>query len=153
MGAENIEEFAAASAGEEELLAFLEHFGAELRGVTGEGIAAGLGDLVAQVDVEALTDSFADFLAGAMREAVAYGVWGWLDDDLAFMRDWGFDPGAIERPVAIWQGSEDRMVPAPHGAWLAAHVAGARAQLLDGEGHISILLGCYGALLDDLLDR
>lgn len=153
MGAENVEEFEAAAAGEEELLAFVEEMGEGLVHVTAEGIATGLGDLVSAVDVAALDDELAGYLAAAMRRGVANGPWGWLDDDLAFTRDWGFDIAAIERPVTIWQGGEDRMVPAAHGAWLAAHVAGARARPLERDGHISILLACYDDLLDDLLEH
>ena len=84
---------------------------------------------------------------GAVRD----GIWGWLDDDIAFLRDWGFDLGDVQRPVTIWQGGEDRFVPYGHGEWLAAHVRGARAELHDGEGHISIAVESYGRVLDDLL--
>ena len=34
---------------------------------------------------------------------------------------------------------------------LAANVQGAQPRLLDCEGHLSILLGAYGRLLDDLV--
>ena len=57
----------------------------------------------------------------------------------------------ISRPVTVWQGGQDRFVPFAHGGWLAAHVPSARAQLLDGHGHMSLLLDCNGELLDDLL--
>ena len=50
-------------------------------------------------------------------------------------------------PVAVWQGREDLMVPSSHGEWLAAHVPGARAHLLPGVGHISLV-----ASLDEVLD-
>jgi hypothetical protein len=42
-------------------------------------------------------------------------------------------------------------VPYAHGRWLAAQVPGAESRLLDGEGHLTILLGAYGRLLDELL--
>lgn len=42
-------------------------------------------------DRRALTGAYADHLAQSMREALERGVYGWFDDDMAFIRDWGFD--------------------------------------------------------------
>ena len=53
--------------------------------------------------------------------------------------------------MTIWQGGQDRMVPFDHGRWLADHVAGAKAQLLPDEGHLSLTVGAYDRVLDDLL--
>jgi pimeloyl-ACP methyl ester carboxylesterase len=151
MGEENIEEFAQIEAGEEALRAWLEKEAAGLRDVSGEQVAASLGDLIGEADRAVLTGEFADHMATTMRVAIGDGIDGWLDDDLAFRAPWGFDLGAIEVPVTIWQGDDDRMVPFAHGQWLAAHVRGARAELRPGEGHISITLAHYGQILDDLL--
>jgi pimeloyl-ACP methyl ester carboxylesterase len=74
-------------------------------------------------------------------------------NDLAFMRDWGFKPTAIAVPVTVWQGHEDRMVPLAHGRWLAQNIPGARAEFLEGEGHLSLALAAYDRLLEDLLSR
>lgn len=69
------------------------------------------------------------------------------------MSGWGFPvQQAGQVPVAVWQGSEDRMVPGSHGAWLAGHIPGARAHLLAGEGHLTVGVRGFGAVLDDLLD-
>jgi pimeloyl-ACP methyl ester carboxylesterase len=151
MGEENVEEFAAVEAGEEALRAYLEREAAGLRDVTGEQVVAAFGDLVGEADRAVLTGEYAEYVAGSMRRAVSGGIDGWLDDDLAFRAAWGFDLGAIEVPVTVWQGDDDRMVPFAHGKWLAAHVSGARAELRPGEGHISISLAHYGEILDDLL--
>jgi pimeloyl-ACP methyl ester carboxylesterase len=151
MGDENIEEFGAAEAGEPELRAYLEEQAPALAAATGAELHAALGDLLSEVDRGALTGEFAEYLAHSMRAGLAHGMWGWFDDDVAFVRDWGFKVEAIARPVTIWQGAHDRFVPAAHGAWLAGHVAGARAQLLADHGHLSILIGSYGRVLDELL--
>ena len=150
MGPENVEEFGAAAAGEGPLTAFLEEAAAGLRAVTAPEVAAALGGLAPEVDVAALTSDFAQFLASTFRASVASGIAGWRDDDLAFVRPWGFGL-EIATPVAIWQGGQDRMVPYDHGRWLADHIPGARAHLVPGEGHLSLPLTDFGAILDDLL--
>jgi pimeloyl-ACP methyl ester carboxylesterase len=151
MAPENHEEFGAAVAGPQELEAKLTAFASDLAGATGRSIADALGELVSPVDRAALTGDFADFMAAMSRDSVRTGIWGWYDDDLAFIRDWGFDLSSIRVPVTIWQGSEDRMVPFAHGRWLVAHVSGARARLLAGEGHLSLGVSSFGRILDELI--
>ena len=64
------------------------------------------------------------------------GYWGWVDDDLAFTQPWGFDLGEISVPVEVRYGAKDTLVPAAHGAWLAAHVPGASEVVEDEQGHM-----------------
>ena len=64
------------------------------------------------------------------------GFWGWVDDDLAFTRPWGFDLAEVAVPVEVRYGAKDTLVPAAHGAWLAGHVPGATAVVEDDEGHM-----------------
>ncbi len=151
MAAENLDEFAATRAGAGPLEAFLGGFAAEMAVVTGPDVAASLGGLVPEVDKAVLTGDFADAVAASIRDSVRNGIWGWFDDDLAFDRAWGFDLATIRVPVTIWQGTEDKMVPFAHGRWLAANVPGARAMLLDGEGHLSIAAAGFGRILDDVM--
>ena len=110
-----------------------------------------LGELVSPADAAVLTDEYADFAAAGIRSSVSSGFWGWFDDDLAILGDWGFDLDAIDVPVSIWQGRDDRFVPPAHGEWLAGHVAGANAHLLDDHGHLSLALAHFGEILDELL--
>jgi pimeloyl-ACP methyl ester carboxylesterase len=151
MGRENHEEFGATLAGPAALQTYLEHEARTLAEVTGEQVAAALGDLVSPVDVAALTGDFAAYVAASLRQSVAGGIWGWFDDDLAFTRPWGFELDRIGVPVAVWQGSQDRMVPYAHGRWLAAHLPGARAKLFPDEGHLSIAVDKFGEIIGDLV--
>ncbi len=153
MGPENVEEFSAAEAGEETLGPMLDSAAAELTDITGPQVAASMGGLLSAADGAVLTGEFAGYLAASFRAALRNGIAGWRDDDLAFAGDWGFDvAGCSAVPTAIWQGDQDLMVPFGHGSWLAAHIPGARAHLLAGEGHLTIATGAYGQVLDDLLD-
>lgn len=151
MGEENVTEFNAARAGEKELTAFLSAEAPGLATVTGAEVASALGGLVSDVDKAALTGDFADALAGSFRRAVSTGIAGWRDDDLAFVRPWGFALSDITVPVSVWQGGQDRMVPYAHGTWLAERIPGVRVHLYDDEGHLS-LVNQFGRILDDLLD-
>jgi pimeloyl-ACP methyl ester carboxylesterase len=72
-----------------------------------------------------------------MRSAYAAGVWGWVDDDLAFVTGWGFSIDEIEVPVTVRYGAHDVLVPAAHGAWLASHVPGATVVVHTEGGHLS----------------
>jgi pimeloyl-ACP methyl ester carboxylesterase len=151
MGRENHAEFGAALTGPAALQAYLEREAASLAEITGEQVAVAFGDLVSAVDVAALTGDFADFVAASFRQALANGIWGWLDDDLAFTRPWGFDLASINVPVVVWQGGQDRMVPFAHGQWLAAHLPSARAMLIPAEGHLSIKVAKFGEIVGELV--
>lgn len=63
------------------------------------------------------------------------GIFGWVDDDLCFVKPWGFDPAAIAVPLQIWYGNTDVLVPPAHGEWLATHVPGAMVRTNEA-GHL-----------------
>lgn len=149
MGPENIAEFGSAVDGPAALTAYLDREAPALANITGEQVADALGGLVPEVDRAALTGEFADLVATRFRRAVSTGIAGWRDDDLAFVRPWGFDPATIGVPVSVWQGAQDLMVPYAHGQWLAARIPTARAHLYDDEGHLS-LMGQLDRIVADL---
>lgn len=151
MGQGNIDEFGAAKEGPGALRDFLDGEREQLEEVSAESIVASLESLLPEVDRAALTDEFAEDLAASFHEGLREGVDGWLDDDLAFVSSWGFDLGEIDTATAIWQGSEDLMVPFAHGRWLASRVPGAAVHLVEGEGHLSIGVGGLDAMLDELV--
>jgi pimeloyl-ACP methyl ester carboxylesterase len=73
----------------------------------------------------------------SLRESLAQGVCGWVDDDLAFLAPWGFDLADVRVPVEIRYGASDVLVPAAHGAWLAEHVPHAIVTVDHESGHLS----------------
>lgn len=140
MDGENVEEFAWAAQGEQVLHDQLARIGAEdLRRMAAEPAKTFSDDwqlsdsdreILARPDVQQV-------FAAALREALRPGVWGWVDDDLAFLAPWGFDVNEIEVPVTIRYGLQDVLVPAAHGAWLAAHVPGAEVAVDVEAGHLA----------------
>jgi pimeloyl-ACP methyl ester carboxylesterase len=138
MGEDNIAEFGAALEGERELEEFLLAAAPGLSNVTADEVIEAMLSLLPPVDQAHLTGHEAEEMAAELRWSLANGVRGWLDDDIAFTLPWGFDLASITRPVQIWQGTDDLMVPFAHGEWLVAHVPTAQAHLVAGEGHLSL---------------
>src|SRR5215468_9243549 len=58
-------------------------------------------------DQAALSDEWS-WLAAVVRPAVEAGPGGLIDDDLAFVTPWGFDPARIIAPLLLLHGSRDR---------------------------------------------
>jgi len=79
-------------------------------------------------------------LVRSMRRAVSRGYFGYLDDNLAQARDWGFRAAEIRVPVVVRHGVPDQLVPVAHGRWLAASIPGARGVFLDDAGHGSVAM-------------
>jgi pimeloyl-ACP methyl ester carboxylesterase len=151
MAAENVQELAAARAGEPTLRPYLEQAAVELTTLDAAALIEAMGELLPPADRVALTPARAEEFAASGREALADGIDGWLDDDLAFVRPWGFSLPDIAVPVAVWQGDQDTMVPITHGRWLAEHVPTARTHLLFGDGHMSAGYDHIGEIVTDLV--
>ena len=153
MGQDNLDEFGLALRGEDALRPYLMKHRENMIAATVEEMIDELASLLPPVDRAVLTgDVGADILAGL--QGGVESVDGWLDDDLAFTRPWGFELGTLaERGVAtyIWQGTADLMVPAAHGEWLAAAMPKAVFHLEEGEGHLSVSVGAFSRMLDELV--
>jgi pimeloyl-ACP methyl ester carboxylesterase len=150
MGEDNIEEFALALEGEHALRPFVERHREVMKDADPDTMAAELATLLPEVDRAVLTSEVGRDTVAGLRAGVQV-VDGWIDDDLAFTRDWGFDLRDIAVPTYVWQGSADLMVPFAHGQWLAERIPGAVAHLEEGEGHFSIAVGAMGRMLDEVL--
>jgi len=151
MGEANIEEFGAAIAGEAMLGPALEQGAAELRGAGPAELLESLASLLPEVDVAAQQGEVGEDLNANFAEAVRTGATGWIDDDLAFVSPWGFEPAEISVPTFLWQGDADLMVPVAHGRWLADRIPGVVGHLLAGEGHVSVFANRIDEVLDELV--
>src|SRR5215210_6132294 len=122
-------------------------------GATVDGVIEELSSLLPPVDRAVLTGEVgADILANL--QGGVESVDGWLDDDLAFTRSWGFELSVLSEhgvPTYIWQGTADLMVPPAHAQWLAAHLPDAVLHLEEGEGHLSVSVGAFPRMLDELV--
>jgi pimeloyl-ACP methyl ester carboxylesterase len=138
MGQDNIDEFGAAVEGEAALRPYLEAQVPALLNAEPAALRDAMASLLPEIDRVALTGETAEFLHGSMTSGLRHTCDGWLDDDLAFTRPWGFEPGAISVPLLLMQGDQDLMVPFAHGQWLAEQLPGADIRLMAGEGHLSL---------------
>jgi pimeloyl-ACP methyl ester carboxylesterase len=153
MGESNIEEFGLAVEGEAALRPWIEREAAAMREADASEMVAQLETILPEIDRGVLVDPTVGVdLVEGLRGGVQV-VDGWVDDDLAFTRDWGFALDDLRVPVSVWQGSADLMVPFHHGRWLAANIPGARAHLEQGEGHFSIAVARMGDVIDELAAR
>jgi pimeloyl-ACP methyl ester carboxylesterase len=71
---------------------------------------------------------------------------GHLGDGLAFVGDWGFDPGAVGAPLLLVHGSDDRFVPVEHSRWLARRCGDSELRIEPGGGHLSVMESLGDAL-------
>jgi pimeloyl-ACP methyl ester carboxylesterase len=78
----------------------------------------------------------AEFARASTADLVAGGVWGWVDDDLSFVRPWGFDVAEIRVTVQVTYGLRDVLSPADHGAWLARMIPNADVIVTERSGHM-----------------
>jgi pimeloyl-ACP methyl ester carboxylesterase len=139
MDPENVREFGLALQGEE---ALTEHVEA-LQAQSEERVAVDPSTVFDDYDLSdsdraqlARPESI-QILRESTHEWAFNGVGGWVDDDLAFTRPWGFDVQDIKVPVLINYGSNDVLVPTAHGEWLAANVPGCMVKVEDG-GHLGL---------------
>lgn len=138
-GEANVEEFELVLAGEDALRPFVERDRSGLLAGGPEELTAAMASLLGDADRAVLQTGLAAWMDAAHSNGLRDSGDGWIDDDLAFVAPWGFEPGDIARPVLIAQGGDDRFVPRAHGDWLAVHVPGCDAWIDDADGHLTLL--------------
>ncbi|MFC4242527.1 alpha/beta fold hydrolase [Gryllotalpicola reticulitermitis] len=102
-------------------------------------------------DWAALQGDWAEMGADAQATGEA-GNEGAVDDDRAFVTDWGVDVRQITASVLIVHGDEDRMVPAGHATRLLCLLPDATSWWFADDGHVSGLRA-LGSALDWLLEH
>ena len=140
MDAENVKEFGWSLAGEAILHEELDRVAAEMVANVAIDPSKVLGDewQLSDADRAVFQNPIVmQVMREALPECVINGTWGWVDDDLAFITEWGFDLDEIKVPVEVHYGTQDVLVPAAHGVWLAAHVPGAKVVVNDDQGHMN----------------
>ncbi len=112
----------------------------EMLSWTPDQLREGLASLCSEVDRQALTDEFVEFLLRQGREALRPGDQGMRDDNLSTILPWGFDLSQITVPVQVWHGAQDRFVPMSHSQWVAARIPNADVHLERDQGHLTTLI-------------
>ncbi len=139
MGQDNADDFRLLLADARASRAKLEQDRLEFVAATPDGLAEQLTSLLTPTDAAVLTGELAEYLVSSTRDGLAPGGQGWWDDAHAEASPWGFDFAGITVPVLLMHGRQDKFVPFGHGQWLAAHIPGVEARLLDDDGHLTLL--------------
>ena len=147
MDPENVKEFGWALEGEDRLRTELEREDKQIRHMVSVDPSKILDqfDLPESDRAVLAREDFGQVLRETIVEQTRNGVWGWVDDDIAFTRPWGFDPATITVPTQVRYGTSDVLVPPGHGKWIAQTVPGAMVKLNE--------LGHMGDPDVDLVDR
>ncbi|WP_276971687.1 alpha/beta fold hydrolase [Ferrimicrobium acidiphilum] len=136
MGDDNLDEFGLALQGADDLSQYLNQAREAMVAADVDSIVATMATLLTPVDVAAIRHLGKE-IVDDFDHALSNGIDGWLDDDLAFVKPWGFELDAMTTPVQIWQGDQDLMVPVQHSSWLANHIHSSELLRLPDEGHLS----------------
>ena len=153
MGEGNVVEFALARQGEEALRPALERDFAGLGELDVTGLIDVMRPFLSDTDAAVLDGELGRYLLESFRRSVSRSVDGWVDDDLAFIRPWGFQLESIRVPALVVQGRQDLMVPWAHGEWLARNLPSAESWLREDEGHLTLLVNVVPHIHEWLLER
>jgi pimeloyl-ACP methyl ester carboxylesterase len=151
MGPENLEEMELAVKGGPEYEAQMEAMGTALGDANADNVIDLFGGLLSDPDKRALGPFEArELFADSLRQGFRNGWRGFYDDDRAMMADWGFEPGAITVPVAVWFGDHDLMVPPTHAEWLLRAITTSSGHHYPEDGHVSLISNHVDELAADI---
>jgi pimeloyl-ACP methyl ester carboxylesterase len=139
MGQDNLDDFQLFTRDKQAARVKMEKDREEFLGASADDLAKALQTLLSPVDAAALTGALAEYLAYTGHDGLAPGIDGWWEDAAAQAGPWGFAVADISVPVMVMHGRQDKFVPVSHGEWLAAHIPGVEARILDHDGHLTLL--------------
>ncbi len=153
MGEMNVEDFKLMLEDRTAARAKCERDRLEMLALGADELLGHLETLLSPVDAAVLTGALAEFLVESTQDGLGTTADGWWDDDVAFMEPWGFEFEAIETPVLLRHGRQDRFVPYGHGEWLARQIPGVQAELTDDDGHLTQSINHLEGVHEWLLER
>ncbi len=100
-------------------------------------------------DVELLgVDDKRRILIDSTREALRRGGLGAARDLVIYSTDWGFALEQVDRPIQLWHGEADPIVPVEFSREVHRLLPQAELKTYPGEGHFSMPLTRIGEILD-----
>jgi pimeloyl-ACP methyl ester carboxylesterase len=138
MGEQNVEDFKIVLESDERHRESLERDRDEFRGISPEQLVEAWNTLLGPADRAVLTGRIAAFVLENTLAGIDPSLDGWFDDDVAFMRGWGFDLDSVRVPTLHWHGEQDKFVPFTHGVWLSERLPGVEARLTPEDGHLTL---------------
>ena len=91
-----------------------------------------------------------DFIIGS-QEAYKQGIDAVVQEWQLYVRDWGFALDEIEIPITLWYGDKDKMTPKYRGIHLNKVLPNSELNLLQDEGHFSLIRNHLDTILEGLL--
>lgn len=122
------------------------------RVIQADQLSESFGENLSKSDLHLVNGAWGPELAQAIRDGMSPGEFGLLDDLESDSSDWGFDLSSITKPVAIFQGDEDRFDIPGNGHYLSSHIPNSELILIPGEGHISLIYNHSEHIIDKALD-
>ncbi len=118
-----------------------------------EEVAAELRGLVSPVDRASLEDDYAEIVATRFRRAVEHGPHGWVDDDLAFTRDWGFRLADSPARSPSGRAARTGWCRSPTAPGSRPTSPGPWPRLEADAGHLSLAVARFDEIVADVVAR
>jgi pimeloyl-ACP methyl ester carboxylesterase len=135
----NVAEYEAVASGYEQIVAATKATAEEVR-ADPASLLAKLQPELPDPDLRVVADrGIRSLLVATYAEALRESEHGWVDDALAFIMPWGFNPAAVTVPVLLWHGASDNLSPVSHAKWLAERIPNAAVVVQAGAAHFGAL--------------